>query len=937
MNAQDYTRFTGMMPSASEIFGTYRPMIGWNSKRKRDRSRVSEAKLLPWLIELASKYIAPVAQVEWKAETGANVYELAAGRNREPSLREPASSMILGSIAGQLREAGYGERPPAMSEDWRGAIPSGLIDDLLKRVIKPEWERRASVQLEENLRRSQDETEIIRLRHYLLSELQEESLTGKMVETLLEHGLSRLLDRLFYGVKNVEQPSLAQHLSHMQDLVDDPFTQFDPKLGLPGVSVSPIGIVHLFREYFFEFDTFLGQPVGHVWLSPGSSVELVETSTRRTLMEQTIESERESTTRSDRNKQEQDELGEAIKRENRADSKLGFSTKGRQSWVTGSIEATTSLNLDSTQKEAREETIKRMREQTEKLSTEIRDLYKTTFKTITETTDVSSKRYVLENRGDDLLNYELRRKMRQVGIQVQDIGTYLCWETFVDEPGRDLGLGQLVHIGKPAQVLPQPNSGEIPKPGDLNLPFEIPATWDFPHEMKVGFSVPVVSNGPVVPAHITVFEGSLPITVEPGYRIELERGHWIEVGIKKIVSGDQSQRYRFICIRMGEDVFRIAVVPAGRSLNYDERVEFLLSGELKLVPTPEKLEEIRLANSKINSDLIAASRAQQRADDHALYESVKERIEQASKLRPRRFEDLREEERTVIYRTLILDLIDKEPAPPILGPDIYDADSYRRLHVYSTVLNAIFDIEKMLYFVAPEWWRPRKHYSQSVAAHFPRSYQMNWNDDEGRTDNYYLTANSDPARLGSSLGWLLQLDGDDNRNRFLNAPWVRAVIPIRPGKEAAAVAWLSKVGVEGVDGLEDHYTEEADIDEIREGLSAAGESFSTPITIRDAINYLCLRVTAKHTESNKVQLYPNDPDIPDADKIWATPMDRVYEHGFHPLEKSFRFDPRTPGGDTGSGNFEVVAQWTEILPTDQVVPVAVRYNPLTGRQNQTEE
>ena len=48
-------------------------------------------------------------------------------------------------------------------------------------------------------------------------------------------------------------------------------------------------------------------------------------------------------------------------------------------------------------------------------------------------------------------------------------------------------------------------------------------------------------------------------------------------------------------------------------------------------------------------------------------------------------------------------------------------------------------------------------------------------------DSYFITEDSEPARLGSSLGWLLQLDGDNMRNAFLNAPWVKAVIPIRPG------------------------------------------------------------------------------------------------------------------------------------------------------------
>ena len=96
---------------------------------------------------------------------------------------------------------------------------------------------------------------------------------------------------------------------------------------------------------------------------------------------------------------------------------------------------------------------------------------------------MSSKRYVLSNTTGDLINYELRRKMRQVGVQVQDIGTYLCWQTFVDDPGRDLGVAKLVHIAKDPELGAIPPPESIPKPGqhatqtNVDIPF-IPATED---------------------------------------------------------------------------------------------------------------------------------------------------------------------------------------------------------------------------------------------------------------------------------------------------------------------------------------------------------------------------------------------------------------------------------------------------------------------------
>src|SRR5215213_11096869 len=79
------------------------------------------------------------------------------------------------------------------------------------------------------------------------------------------------------------------------------------------------------------------------------------------------------------------------------------------------------------------------------------------------------------------------------------------------------------------------------------------------------------------------------------------------------------------------------------------------------------------------------------------------------------------------------------------------------------------------------------------------------NDIEKRDDNYKITEDSAPAKLGSSLGWLLQLDGDNLRNAFLNAPWVKAVIPIRPGREKAALNWLRAIEGHENDGWDTTY------------------------------------------------------------------------------------------------------------------------------------
>jgi hypothetical protein len=269
----------------------------------------------------------------------------------------------------------------------------------------------------------------------------------------------------------------------------------------------------------------------------------------------------------------------------------------------------------------------------------------------------------------------------------------------------------------------------------------------------------------------------------------------------------------------------------------------------------------------------------------------------------------------------------------------------------------------MLYFVAPEWWRPRLHRSRQqlqpatpvvkdpsaninglkvTAMQHGLGQQFNlvsnnqssnvlsastvgWGGiNDSLRDNYFITEESEPAKLGSSLGWLLQLDGDNRRNAFLNAPWVKAVIPIRPGKEEAAINWLK--GVEGMNGITDdviYHTSNNNEKDIN-GDPLNGQK------LIDVLTDLAKKIKKKYEDGLKTGKYPKESEVSDPalvdeeNTVTATPIDRVYEHGFYPLNGSFRANVE--------GNYEIFDQWVEVLPTDQIVPVPVKYDPLTGRQ-----
>lgn len=321
-----------------------------------------------------------------------------------------------------------------------------------------------------------------------------------------------------------------------------------------------------------------------------------------------------------------------------------------------------------------------------------------------------------------------------------------------------------------------------------------------------------------------------------------------------------------------------------------QRVHFggenIINLEMDLIfkPTDPETKRIEEANKKAQEKYDAEK---QRLLRKSFMENVRQRIKDASAIKPRPSWDLREEERTVVYRKLIERLmLDSWKLP--------DTEQNRRLsHVRSEIIRSIFDVDSMLYFVAPEWWMPRRRKGQLDLNIKQMDKPFSLGDDdvvkwggEKRPDNYKITEDSMPARLGNSLGWLLQLDGDNLRNAFLNAPWVKAVIPIRPGREAAALTWLR-------DGIERYENDGWDTPYIGTEAEFAGKK------IGDVLEIIVDRLEQQNGDIQNVLA-----------------ADKVYEHGFRHLKDSF---------DAGLAANEVFSQWISVLPTDQIV--AVEYEP----------
>ena len=667
---------------------------------------------------------------------------------------------------------------------------------------------------------------------------------------------------------------------------------------IPTGILSPVGLINLYREYFFELDTFLGPPVGHVWVSPGGSLELYEASTRSTTVTQTTEMSTTQTAKDETDTTDQDELSDAVKTDNKNDTKIGASVNAGGSFL-GIVhaDAQAGFNTDSSVDSSNEEAHKHSRTQSEKLSKEITQTYKTTFQTVTATTDTTSRRYVLSNNTTSLANYELRRKLRLIGVQLQHIGTRLSWQTFVPSPASLLGVGEFL----PA---PPDNSAaaaiQPPAPWDPPKPQEVPLTVEFPAmpilETDTGSQDGMLgSSYRHTGADPTAGGAGDPFAVlgldSYGNDLHLHSQYQYcgtPPGVGYTLTGvriNKTDTTTWCVTRIDDAAAGLFTIHFFYIHNFGPQGAVVIDLALQWTPPPPAKDPTKQAYdaafAEYQSQLAAANLL-----DYV--NATRARVKTISGITPRPGADLRDEERDAIYRQLYQQLT-----------SVGFADQY----VTAEYVRELFDVDNMLYYVEPDYYLPRAlgptpgfggSGSPSPADQLAGSTVSSWPRRPG-TDYYLITEDSQPAPKGSSLGWTIQLDGDERRNEFLNASWIKAVIPVKPGREVDALGWLQNENVEGSDGLADPY------------IPQPGDPATYVGTVGEVLTMMATDLAAKN-----------------ADIMNTLATETVFEAGFDPLANGIKLDP-TVDFKRNAGPYQMFDFWLEVMPTDQVV--AVDYDP----------
>ncbi len=898
----DFSDLTGKTPYASELFGVYQPILGWRSNLNKQRVSDEGRRITREIIQDIANDLRTHPNVQFDPNTGFN----------DPS---PLSPLVNEAISRSLQtfQGQHGRMPDA--KEWEQVITHADFGSI-GTVSGPVTPSRTGFHRLEALGITYASSAHLTAADLETAAWHKIEGTELFVARNMELGLGRVLSSQTAEVQTVRllskfAPAVLANIYSRANLDKwrlklpyiDPLAEFAGSAA--DAILSPIGLLQLYREYFFEGRSFAGPAVGHVWLSPGSSLELYEVHTRKRIEEQRIEVGVETTRRSETTITEQDELSSAVSEQNGRNTNLGVTASAGINF--GVVQSNTSANfaLGQTQTTASQTARKHMRQQTDKLSTEIRKSVTTSFRTSVESDDTQSRRYVLNNTTDKLVNYELRRKMRRVGVQVQRLDAQLCWQLYIDEPGNALAIPQLVHVAKPSDLdsVPPPEAPPALESKETDM------VYPFPYQSRNELvKTDNVTYGPSGEAPDPNWPGFFPdreilsrkrvhvLPPEPGYRVAT-------VNLTSIDRINPEEDLPFAAVHFEipqsesgpGDYFYIVL----DQVNFENQPALQMNLKIGWSPTQAAKE----AQDKAFADQQTQYTAEKsRAAYEAYVDAVRERVKLAGQVERRPEDDLREEERTVVYRRLIRKLTAAEAQ-----------DTPAQRHVVAELVQSFFDVDRMLYFVAPEWWQPRPEFvHQGVVAitpelaaaqnalragdirdtlpqtpgansndsidHLLPSNLVDWGGSGAGRDHYLVTEESAPAPMGASLGWVLQLDGDAHRNAFLNTPWVKAVVPIRRGRESAAIDWLKKAHVEGDDGL---------------GERLQGQTQ----TVEQALRALAKAIADDEDEATT-----------------ARAEDRLFEHGFDPLADGTRLEP-----------FPVFDSWVEVMPTDQII--AVEYTP----------
>jgi len=507
-------------------------------------------------------------------------------------------------------------------------------------------------------------------------------------------------------------------------------------------ALSPIGIAHYYRQLYFNKEEGVGPIEEACTVAPVETLEVIYQTVRRQVHEEVLQQGYEQVSESAVEEKNLDEVSDKVSSMIQQDVKASMSANASGGIGVWQVGASASTSFGVSSQRGREYSTHRLKDVTKRASERITKSFSIKTTDSTEVTETSTTRRVIRNDGDHPVSYGLRRVLRRVNVKVQDLGPRLVWQLYVSNPGEGLARSRFVHFRESAPiVVPDIPPGVPPRPtgGIETDSVSTSLLWkQLASDKGVYYVAIVIRPGAdrdvtgVRIDNITDLEGGGKDDKSPAPHNEYDVGSpgW-DPGTRTYTAN--------IAVLPGDSLS----VQVNYSYTWEPSESVLAAWEGQRLAAVATLTEEALTKQ---------------------FEQNKMLITEKSKIKNRPANDLRQEERYEVMNRMVSYLFGRGDAQS--DPTPLEIEYFHRY----------FDIDGIFIYAHPSWWRPR--FASKTAGIERQAYE--------------ITAESEPAPLGSSLGWLIQLDGDRRRNEFLNSPWARVCVPMREGREREAIAWLAR-------------------------------------------------------------------------------------------------------------------------------------------------
>ncbi len=512
--------------------------------------------------------------------------------------------------------------------------------------------------------------------------------------------------------------------------------------------LSPIGIAHYFRQLYFHVEEGVGPIEQAFTIAPLETLEVMYQSVRRQTHEEILEHGLEVVSDTAVEEKNLDEVSDKVSSMIQTDTSAAMSASASGGVGVWNVSASASADFSVSSQNAREFSSKRLKEVTTRASERITKSFTIKTRDVSEITETSMTRRTIRNDGPDPVSYALRRVLRKVRVKVQDLGPRLVWQTYLRNPGDGLALSRFVHFREAGPIaVPDLPPGVPPRPSGGVDTGSVQTTIGWNGAVGHYFVAVTVQAGPDRQVESVRIDSISDL--EGGGKEDRSPSPINEVSTQSPTWDPAT----------GTFTAYIAVLPGDSQavqVNYSYRWE----------PSAAVIQAWEAQRAAAQAEITAEALARQ-------FDEAKALITQRSKIKARPANALRREERYEVMNRLVSHLFARGDDPS--EPTPLEIEYFHRY----------FDIEAIFTWLHPSWWKPR--FSGATVGL--------------RRPAYEITAESEPAPLGASLGWMLQEDGDDRRNEFLNSPWIRVCMPMRPGREREAIRWLAQ-HVEGEIGYD---------------------------------------------------------------------------------------------------------------------------------------